>query len=42
MSADAAGSRALEALLPYALPEDVLDFAGIVLNGDALADVATR
>jgi hypothetical protein len=42
VSADAAGSRALEALLPYALPEDVLDFAGIVLNGDALADVATR
>lgn len=42
VAADAAGSRALEVLLPYATPEDVLDFAGVVLNGDALADVATR
>lgn len=42
VAADAAGSRALEALLPYAPPEDVLEFAGVVLNGDALADVATR
>jgi len=42
VAADACGSRAVEALLPYAPPEDVLDFAGVVLDGDALADVATR
>ena len=42
VATDAAGSRALEALLPYAPSEDVLEFAGVVLNGDALADVATR
>jgi hypothetical protein len=43
VSADATGSRALEALLPHAPAEDVLAFASVVLgDGDALGDVATR